>query len=243
VFITEDKNHDSDVVKRATDVLEDHLKTKTSINRHVIFSDGCAAQFKSKIPFSRLVDDHTERHYFGSSHGKSACDSLGGIVKKAATTAVASDRYSISCASDLYNFCQAELVKEVNCVENCHKGRYFFLLEDIEHRDKPTNLIAIKNTRSLHAIRHCNEQGADLEYKLLSCFCTKCLSKEECLNEKYTGEWQRCTLYKKETRPKKGAAKRKLDTPETPKFKRAKSKVNFVSFYIFFVEHKVLFTF
>ena len=135
------------------------------------------------------------------------------------TTAVASDRYSISCASDFYNFCQAELVKEVNCVENRHKGSFFVLLEDIEHREKPTNLIAIKNTRSLHAIRHCNQQDADFEYKLLSCFCSKCLSKEDtCLNEKYTGEWQKCTLYKKETRPKKGAAKRKLDTPDFVSF-------------------------
>ena len=124
-------------------VLEDHLKTKTSINRHVIFSDGCAAQFKFKIPSA----------------------ALSMITRKA--TAVASDRYSISCASDLYNFFQAELVKEVNCVENRHKGSFFLLLEDIEHRDKPTILIAIKNTRSLHAIRHCNLQGAELEYKLV----------------------------------------------------------------------------
>ena len=145
----------------------------------------------------------------------------------------------------------------------------------MEHREKPTKLIAIKNTRSLHAmqllrappglsgstgafrsgllprfltprtpataIRHCDQQGADFEYKLLSCFCSKCLSKEDtCLNEKYTGEWQKCTLYKKETRPKKGAAKRKLDTPETPKPKRAKSKVHFVSFCIYLLEHKIL---
>ena len=198
--------------------------TETSINRHVIFSYGCAAQFKSKIPFSRLVNN---------------CCCFRSV-------------FYILCIR-LVQILSGGACQRSQLCGKLPQRKFFFLLEDMEHREKPTKLIAIKNTRSLHAmqlsrappglsgstgafrsgllprfwtprtpataIRHCDQQGADFEYKLLSCFCSKCLSKEDtCLNEKYTGEWQKCTLYKKETRPKKGAAKRKLDTPDFVSF-------------------------
>lgn len=81
VFITADMKHDSYMVKAATDRLEKHLKEKgVPVEKHIIYSDGCSAQFKSKVPFLNLLDKHTEIFYFGIQHGKSQCDALGGFV-------------------------------------------------------------------------------------------------------------------------------------------------------------------
>ena len=60
VFITEDTQHDAHVVRKACLTLKGHLKRKgVKITKHVIFSDGCAAQFKSKRPFHLLLDAQT----------------------------------------------------------------------------------------------------------------------------------------------------------------------------------------
>lgn len=81
-----------------------------------IFSDGCSAQYKSRLPFyhlSQLQALHPNvrlrRHYFGAGHGKSLCDSAGGTVKNCATHAVASGRSVIQSAKDLLTFCNSEL--------------------------------------------------------------------------------------------------------------------------------------
>lgn len=223
VFITSDLKHDADVVKKATDVLESHLLSKTTMEKHIIYSDGCSAQFKSRTPFSKLMNDHSERHYFGSSHGKSACDGLGGIVKKAATTAVASDQLVISSTSDFYDYCKSELTKKIDCENNCHKGRSFFLLEDMLHTDAPPNVCAVPNTRTLHAMRSC---GTDIEHKSLSCFCTNCTTNNEskCENSKYTGEWQKATLFKSEAVKMKAKKQNKSTNKEATRPAQTHSK-------------------
>ena len=48
-----------------------HLRQGVKTAKHVIFRDGCGAQFKSKIPFHLLLDAQTRCCYFGSQHGKS----------------------------------------------------------------------------------------------------------------------------------------------------------------------------
>ena len=49
------------------------------------WSDGCAAQFKSKFTFHNLIffpaDIKIHWHYFESHHSKGALDGLGGCVK------------------------------------------------------------------------------------------------------------------------------------------------------------------
>ena len=64
----------------------------SSRKKMTIFSDGCCSQNKSKIPFFYLSQltggPATEHCYFGSRHGKSLCDSLGGTTKTAASSTV-----------------------------------------------------------------------------------------------------------------------------------------------------------
>ncbi len=190
VFITSDLKHDSYVVKSACDQLALHLQDKgISAEKHVIFSDGCSQQFKSKVPFSILVDKNTERCFFGSQHGKSQCDALGGIVKKAATRFVASTQGTIRSAEELYDYCSKELTTVGNCREGKHKIRSFFLLRKIERPNELPNLIPVRNTRKIHSVRNVGE--GMIKTKQLSCYCDVCTGQKNgvCPWVEYTGEW------------------------------------------------------
>ena len=85
VFISEDLKHDSHFVHECHKMYNEHLhKNKVDIAREVVFSDGCASQFKGKLSFHYLTQSksdlghHQERAFFGTRHGKSECDPLGG---------------------------------------------------------------------------------------------------------------------------------------------------------------------
>lgn len=87
VFVSDDIVHDAQAVAQMETALEEHLqKQGHSFEHKVVFSDGCGSQFKSKVPFSFVAKTpHLQRAYFGTRHGKSSCDALGGIVKNTAT--------------------------------------------------------------------------------------------------------------------------------------------------------------
>lgn len=91
VFISADFKHDAHFVKKCHVIYGDYLEQIISVQNHVIFSDGCAAQFKSKLPFyfvaklDSFLCHKEERSYFGLNMEKSPCDPLGGLVKRAAT--------------------------------------------------------------------------------------------------------------------------------------------------------------
>ena len=59
-----------------------------NIDRVMIFSDNCAAQFKSKYTIStlcRMQEEYGiafEWNFFSSSHGKGAVDGIGATVKR-----------------------------------------------------------------------------------------------------------------------------------------------------------------
>ena len=219
VFLSSDLKHDSFIVKEATSLLEDHLKKTIKMEKHVIFSDGCGCQFKAKGPFLNLLNETTERHYFGSQHGKSACDSLGGIVKKGATRYVSAGRGVITTTEDFFHFCVAEMATTADCKNGNHKARSFFFLNPLENHTYPVGLKAVRNTRKVHSVRHV-DQGV-IQTRHLSCFCDACRFNEkekQCLNEKYTGDWVRHELLQKdeEHRPKKKARgkRRKEDEEE-----------------------------
>ena len=96
VFISEDLEHDSHVYYACMRQMKDRLTMHRGISaksHHVQVSDGCSSQFKSKAPFQYLSETENAEHvYFGSRHGKSVCDALGGIVKSCATRFVRSRR-------------------------------------------------------------------------------------------------------------------------------------------------------
>jgi len=78
VFISNDRTHDAHAVHHFVETANKHLieVRQLEISHQVQFTDGCGAQYKSKVPFcdiSHTLTDfgfQTERSFFGSRHGK-----------------------------------------------------------------------------------------------------------------------------------------------------------------------------
>lgn len=93
-FISDELHHKTETVHAFLDVLLGHLKDNYPALRKIhYFSDGCAGQYKNKYNFLNLCYHKTdysfdcEWNFFATSHGKNACDGIGGTVKRAVAQA------------------------------------------------------------------------------------------------------------------------------------------------------------
>jgi hypothetical protein len=115
--ITDDPKHDAAAVHHFMQRTNLYLRKKHSINAEMMFSDCCASQYmyRGKYSFADLSyakEDHgieLTRHYFESSHGKSAADGLAAIVKHSATMAVTRGQTTIRNAEEFHQFCTSNL--------------------------------------------------------------------------------------------------------------------------------------
>lgn len=202
--ISDDRRHDYDAVYAFTTIAMDHLKTirGLSVEHAIQWSDGCAAQYKSKGPFSDI--SHTiqdfgctwERNFFGSRHGKGASDGESAVVKHGAANAVKSGAANIDNAKDLFDFCFTSRLNKQPGDGECdgHSFRSFFWVPQTDiQRDRGRVVKTLKGTRSLHSIR-CVEPNV-LCTRLLSCFCAACQSGVGvCSNGREAGNWDRQAL-------------------------------------------------
>ena len=200
VFLSDDLNHDAAFAKHAMQKGITHLRQK-GISKFFIFSDGCSAQYKSKLPFVHLTElaknnpDMTiMRLFFGSHHGKSLCDSCGGVVKNLATNAVKAGRAYIQNATQMHLYCQTITITE-NSPEYATKNilRSFELVEkaDLDRGISSDTYDTMPGTRKIHAMIPSATVHKQLMTKFLSCFCASCLRGEdgECENATFTGQW------------------------------------------------------
>ncbi len=73
-------------------------------------SDGAGAQYKNKYNFINLCNFKidfqidAEWHFHATSHGKSACDRIGGTLKRAAYRFSLANKDTIQTPADLYNW-------------------------------------------------------------------------------------------------------------------------------------------
>lgn len=120
------------------------------------FSDGCAGQYKNRKNFQNIclhkkdfgID--AEWHFFATSHGKSACDGLGGTVKRLAMKASLQRPYDqqIMTPHQLYEFAATNIpgIKFKYCTIEEHNENE----ERLATRFDKTK--TIKGTHNLHAV-------------------------------------------------------------------------------------------
>jgi hypothetical protein len=118
VVVSESNKHDTVAVHLFQKVLIEFLTNKIEKPQKIIyFSDGCAAQYKNRKNFINLCHHEqdfgmsAEWHFFATSHGKGACDGVGGTVKRLAARASLQRPYrdQISTPRQLYEFGCAEI--------------------------------------------------------------------------------------------------------------------------------------
>ena len=152
-------------------------------SRFVIFSDNCASQYKSKLPFhhlSKLSNQFSiERCFFGERHGKSECDSCGGMVKAFLTRAALSNT-ALQNADEIVQFLNAKLsLRDNDC---SHTVRQFHLIRSgqIDRRLKSSSLKTLSGTKKNHSLKVLD--GQSVMTRQFSCFCTSCLQGNDCEN-------------------------------------------------------------
>ncbi|KAK7460746.1 hypothetical protein BaRGS_00038824 [Batillaria attramentaria] len=163
---------------------EEYLTTTIpDLEKLVIFSDGCAAQYKSKLPFYHLATSLTmERNYFGSRHGKSQCDAWCGVVKRIVGEDVATGHVTVQNAEQMHVHCCAEYTlpsRNESTAACSHTRRSFHLIgwEEVDRSLKSAALATVPGTRQLHSLRSLG--SGTLATRKLSCYCAACIADNE----------------------------------------------------------------
>nr|XP_054762358.1 uncharacterized protein LOC129268919 [Lytechinus pictus] len=208
VYISDDKKHDYHSVHKFSEHCVNHLRNAhgVDIKQVIRFSDGCAAQYKSRGAFLDIAQAElpTEHHFFGARHGKGPSDGESAVVKQKASMAVRTSTARIPDALSLYKFAKEELTRN-DCPCMPFKREFFFIpLSDINH-ERPCPSKAVKDTRKIACVKN---GGGPLElfHRTLSCFCINCMTKNgDCLNKDYVSKWTSTQLLLPDNTPVKPA--------------------------------------
>jgi len=196
IVISDDLSHDYHAVEYMKSVVDKHITSQIGAapEKKVVYSDGCAAQYKSKGPFAdlSLCQSAVSRNYFGSEHGKSACDAEIGVLNRSIDRAIIGKRVIINSPEDLFEFCQAKLTLD----DPVSKRTFIYVRSKEISRDRPETMIKpVASTRKFHNIENTTEPYK-IKVRHKSCFCTECLkgSQEACLNSEYVSTFEIKTL-------------------------------------------------
>lgn len=177
------------------------------IGKLIQFTDGAPTQYKSKVNFvdaSFSLTDFgflTEKHFFGSRHGKGPCDREIGVLKKQATLAVNAHQVEIADALGLFCFGRDNLTRpKVSEEQHVHERRNFIFVKngDIDReRQGRVDVKPLKGTHQLHCVFPTGEPYR-VSSRERSCFCIHCMTAVgECDHLDVTGEWKTSDLEKK----------------------------------------------
>ncbi|CAC5382994.1 unnamed protein product [Mytilus coruscus] len=194
--ISPDLVHDQYFVHQVRNYIAEYLQSISySVETMHEFTDGCAAQYKSRHCFgdiSQTSDDfgyqHFTRNFFETSHAK---DAAGGITKRQADCAILRGQTQIKTAKDLYEYANSFLTQP-----RSHCKRRIFRYAETIHRDNRLSFKPVPSIRSLRQVRASRDSAKGLiNISELSCFCVNCCRHmyNQCSNSIKTGgytEWE-----------------------------------------------------
>lgn len=150
-----------------------------------------------------------ERHFFESSHGKSAADGLSAIVKNAATLAVTRRQVVIRNAEEFTNFCNTNLKQVGKSSFPSRKEKYknskrtfFYVQSNTINRKRPASAVKpVPKIMKIHSVKSTGNPYQILTQEL-SCFCSHCqyATDNECTNQLMIAKVQQVSLSPTEDR-------------------------------------------
>lgn len=156
VFLSECLKHNTIAFHLFLSKLIPDLKEKIpGLNKIFYFSDGSAAQYKNKkksftCMHKKEFDVEAEWHFFATSHGKSACDGLGGTVKRLAAKASLQRPYNdqIMTPHQLFTWCSQNIggINFKYCTEEDYNEHETFL------NKRFADVLTIPGTQKIHAV-------------------------------------------------------------------------------------------
>ena len=200
LFLSDDIKHDYHMVNHILKKADQHLKSRMgekSVKQKIIFSDGCASQYKSKGPFADVSLNQKckiSRNYYGSEHGKGEGDGEIGIIGRALERAVIGRKVIINSAEDMCSWLEDNMT-----LNEPYNQRHFVFVKvgEVERYRPYTEVKTVANTRKFHQVENVIGQPYNLKVRSNSCFCGKCLESEavnECTNSAYVDEKKTVTL-------------------------------------------------
>ena len=154
-IISDHLTHDTVSVHAYLKPVLNHIKTlNPSLKRVKYFADGSGAQYKNKKNFANLCHHfkdfqlEAEWNFFASCHGKSACDGIGGTVKRLARLASLQRGINDQITTPIQLFDWATRNLELKC--------FYISSQEVKQNetlidDRMRSAIAIRGTRTFHS--------------------------------------------------------------------------------------------
>jgi hypothetical protein len=200
IVISDDLTHDFHAVKtfmsRATAALQEVVGT--DIEKRIVFSDGCSAQYKSCGPLADLSldDGNVNRNFYGSEHGKGEGDAEIGTLNRSLDRAIVARRRGritqIATAFDVFRYAVQNLSKTTGD----SRRTYIYVKSGEIDRNRPeTTVKTLAGTRAIHQAQNLPEPYS-LLVRGLSCFCSPCIHEtfDRCHNKGIVGAFKKVGL-------------------------------------------------
>ena len=164
-IISDDNTHDTNFVYQVQVILVQYIKENyPNIVKLHYFSDGCSAQYKNYKNFINLCHHKedfgldAEWVFFATSHGKSPCDAIGGVVKRHITKRSLQRPLNnqILDYESMINLCREE-IKEIK----------FFGISQLQMKIVRENLkVRFDKGKTLPGTRRCHHFVPQSRYKI-----------------------------------------------------------------------------
>ena len=208
--ISDDPAQDHDSVHKAQELIFSYLKDDLKYNLLKMheFTDGCAAQYKSRHCLGDLSCSladfgfHIQRSYFETSHAKGEQDAASSHIKQKVSQAVLRRTATISSAESMYAYLQENFSLPVASTFSSRansvqlKRRIFFFVPSsgesaVQRNRAGRQFQTVKGIRQFHCVRSLPQQEKVL-VRYRSCYCTSCISGDEanCFNKEWLDEWK-----------------------------------------------------
>ena len=218
--ISDDPIQDHDSVHKVQELIHGYFQNDLGYQVEKLheFTDGCAAQYKSRHCVGDLSCSlmdfgyHTQRSYFETSHAKGEQDAAGSHMKQRVSQAVLQRKARITHAESMYKYLVENFTLPVASSFDSRtkavelKRRVFFFVpsegEGAVDRNRPG-----RQFRSVPGIKkwHCVKSLPQLEKVLTrhrSCYCTDCIldDQDQCKNKEWVDDWKEVEI-KREASP------------------------------------------
>ncbi len=174
--VSKDMVHDAHAVFTYVTSALKHLRLQgTVVTKIYIFSDNCAVQYKSKLPFELLqfYGIPAEHHFQGAGHGKGEADGYIGRLKQMVDKEIRRGKEKIQDALELYVWCTRNGKSSVKITPNeqhcVHYQREFQYIDKVD-RSFVGSAKTIKGTQKIHSVKTTDKLGT-LLCRETSCFC------------------------------------------------------------------------
>ena len=191
--ISPDRKHDHHFTFHVQNMMHEYLMSISYPLQTIHeYTDGCAAQYKSRHCLGSLTQVATKlnctivRNFYETSHAKGPQDAAGGYLKQQADLAVLRGKTIIQSAKDFYDFVSEELSTPKQSAV-C-KSRIFRYVPEIP-RNEASYFKQIPSIRKIHQVKAMPSSNS-ISSRFLSCYsCDACCQGDfvNCEFHSYTG--------------------------------------------------------